>query len=361
MMSHFKKVSISKLRIESHYDYKCKEKLIDVSDDQAGLEISIDEINQIRTLSTLEPIKSIFEENYTLCNLLNISPSDTVRWDLLIGKHKCQDYTRSLLKEISFAKEFLTSYHFSVLEKRKSLYQNLVQIADKEGILLEVPIYNHSSVSGRTSIKKGFNFLTSSKDFRASCKSTTPGNVLVSIDFKSCEPNLYLRALGKDVENPDVYAHLVDVLDIKIQNREKLKRGILSVLYGASDDTAIRILGGDSSVLKKIKEFFKVEETTKSLTQEYIDQGYIFNMYGRPIFSKRSIINKWIQSSAVDFCSLAFLNMAKTHSLDVTYLVHDEMVVDCSKEKYNVLKSINSITDPMTNISLPVEVTLLSR
>ena len=84
-------------------------------------------------------------------------------------------------------------------------------------------------------------------------------------------------------------------------------------------------------------------------------------MYGRPIFSDKSILNKWIQSSAVDFCSLAFLNFVKKNNLKVAYLVHDEMVVGCSQEEYDKIRNVKELTDPITNISLPVEISITNR
>ena len=149
-------------------------------------------------------------------------------------------------------------------------------------------------------------------------------------------------------------------LDIRVEGREKLKRGILSVLYGASDDTASRILGGDKTTLNKIKEFFEIEKWTRELQKEFDEKKCIFNMYGRPIFSDKSILNKWIQSSAVDFCSLAFLNLVEEHDLKVAYLVHDDMVIDCKPLVFEKIKNIKQIKEPRSNISLPVEVTLLS-
>ena len=150
-------------------------------------------------------------------------------------------------------------------------------------------------------------------------------------------------------------------LNINAESREKLKRGILSVLYGASDDTASRILGGDKKALSDIKKFFMVSENTEILKNEFVEKNFILNMYGRPIFSDKSILNKWIQSSAVDFCSLAFLEFVRENNLKVAYLVHDEMVVDCTADDYKKIRNIKEITDPVTNISLPVEITIANR
>ena len=358
MLAKYEKINISNLTVNKEFDFNSTSKVIKLSD--SGRDLSLRDLNKVRELSQLNNIESIHEVNHDICNILNINKDDRVKWLHLIGKDKCKEYTSNLLKEIKFSKDILTSYHTDVFKERKKLYKNLVEITDKDGNVLEKPKYDHSGVSGRTSIKSGFNFLTSSKEFRNSCKSQTKNNVLVSIDFKACEPNLYLRAIGKNIKNSDVYNHLMQELDIRVEGREKLKRGILSVLYGASDDTASRILGGDKTTLNKIKEFFEIEKWTRELQKEFNEKKFIFNMYGRPIFSDKSILNKWIQSSAVDFCSLAFLNLVEEHNLKVAYLVHDDMVIDCEHSVFEKIKDIKQIKEPRSNISLPVEITLLS-
>ena len=361
MLSSYEKISISKLLINFEFDFKSKNKLICVSKNQnAKLNTSIRDINYFRYISDIEKIKSIYDKNSKICETLNIKKSDAVNWELLLGRKKCKDYVKTLLDDIDNSKKFITSYHTKVLPERISLYENLTKILDFGGNEIAIPKYNHSGVSGRTSIKSGFNFLTSTKEFRSSCKSSKENHMLVSIDFKACEPNLYLRAIGKEIESPDVYNYLMSELSINVDSREKLKRGILSVLYGASDDTAGRILGGDHKTLKSIKEFFMIEKSTNLLKKEFKENGFIFNMYGRPIFSDRSILNKWIQSSAVDFCSLAFLNLVKINNLNVAYIVHDDMVIDCDKATYDKIKNIKSLVDPHTKISLPVEITAFS-
>lgn len=358
MINVYKNISVSKLKINSEFDYSSREKVITLNN--SGINISVRDLNIVRELSQLDPIKSLKEVNYKLSDTLNINSSDRVKWKYLIGEKSCRRYTQALLQDINFSKSILTTYHTDVLKVRKKLYRDLVEIVDDSGKVLERPVYDHSGVSGRTSIKSGFNFLTSSKEFRKSCKSQTENNFLVSIDFKACEPNLYLRAIGKNIKNSDVYNHLMKELDIRVEGREKLKRGILSVLYGASDDTASRILGGDKTTLNKIKEFFEIEKWARELQKEFDEKKCIFNMYGRPIFSDKSILNKWIQSSAVDFCSLAFLNLVEEHDLKVAYLVHDDMVIDCEPSVFEKIKELKQIKEPRSNISLPVEVTLLS-
>lgn len=359
MLYNFKKVNISSLLIEPEFDYQSREKKVKLSEE--GTNFSVRELNELRELSEVDHIKNLFEVNAKICNGLNLNFSDQVRWDYLIGKENCKSYTDELLREINFTRQFITTYHTEVLPQRKAIYLNLSKILDSEDNELEIPVYDHSGVSGRTSITSGFNFLTSSKDFRKSCKSSHKENKLISIDFKACEPNLYLRAIGKNIKNPDVYDYLMTELNIKVESRESLKRGILAVLYGASDDTTGRILGGDRKILDKIKSFFEIEEKTAQLQKEFDEQKFIFNMYGRPIFSDKSILNKWIQSSAVDFCSLAFKDFVESKRLKVAYLVHDDMVLDCTPSEYEEVKEYKMLEDSWTKISLPIVITNLSQ
>ncbi len=357
MLSCYKKVEVSNLLINSEFNFNSRNKFISMS--KNGDNFSLREINNFRQLSDLEEIKSIYDLNYNFCDTLNIKKSDDINWAILLGRRRCKLFTKNLIEEINFSTNFITTYHTQTLPLRKSLYENLSQILDPEGKEIEVPTYNHKSVSGRTSITSGFNFLTSSKEFRSRCSSKKRDNILVSIDFKACEPNLYLRSIGKSIDSPDVYSYLMEELSIKIGDREKLKRGILSVLYGASDSTASRILGGNKETLDQIKKFFMISENTQKLNNFFENNKCIFNAYGRPIFSDKSILNKWIQSSAVDFCSMAFLTFAQERNLSVAYLVHDEMVVDCSKQDFENFKDTRELFDPVTKISMPIEITVL--
>jgi len=358
MLSSYEKISISKLLINHEFDFKSKNKIVNMS--PQGVTLSIRDLNYFRQISDIDSIKSIYDKNIEVCDTLNIEKIDKVNWELLLGKKYCKTFIKNLLSDIDITSNYITTYHTEILPLRASLYENLSKIIDKNEKEIDIPVYSHASVSGRTTIKKGFNFLTSTKAFRSSCKSLKKENLLVSIDFKACEPNLYLRSIGKEIKNPDVYNYLMNELSINIQDRGKLKRGILSVLYGASDDTAGRILGGEKKTLSAIKDFFMIEKTSEILRKEFDEKGFIYNMYGRPIFSNRSILNKWIQSSAVDFCSLAFLDFVKAHELEVAYLVHDDMVIDCSRAKYEKIKNTKSLVDPVTKISMPVEITALS-
>lgn len=353
----YTKQPIGTLKIPCSYSRSGKDRLVNMSNSSNSF--CIDKINDFRKLSNLDSIKNYREYFYNFSKDLNIN-NESVRWDLLLGKTKCDQYDSEFLKNLKYSLDNITSYHTEIFPKRKILYENLTQILDNNNNPIEIPSYSHSSVSGRTTIKKGHNFLTSKKEFRKNCKSKNKDNILVSIDFRACEPNLYLRALGNNISEPDIYEFLSSSLGIEVKDRSTLKRGILSVLYGASDSTSNKLLGSNKKNLDKIKNFFRIEEVEKELRSEFEKSGAIYNLYGRPVCSDKSILNKWIQSSAVDFCSLAFLNFVEEFNLNVCYLVHDDMVIDISKKEYEKIKDTKELSDPYSKLSLPVEVTVLS-
>jgi hypothetical protein len=357
LQKNFIKKSIGTLKITPEYVRSGKTKLVKITD--SSNDVSIEDLNSYRKLSNLAEIKSFKENFYSFSEELNIK-NDCVRWDLLLGNSLCKDHEAKILRDIKYSIDKFTSYHTDILERRKILYENLIQISGPDGSDLEIPIYSHNGVTGRTTIKKGYNFLTSKKDFRKGCKSNKKNKFLVSVDFKACEPNLYLRAIGKNISNPDIYEFLSSELGLETKDRSTLKRGILSVLYGASDSTSSKILGSKRDSLRKIKEFFRIEETTAYLKEEFKRSNTIYNLYGRPIHSDKSILNKWIQSSAVDFCSLAFLNFVEEFNLSACYLVHDDMVIEADKDQYNKIKNKKDLFEPKSNLSLPVEITVLS-
>jgi len=198
--------------------------------------------------------------------------------------------------------------------------------------------------------------LTCSKRERAGMKSKNKDYNLIEIDFKSCEPSLYLRSMGIDFGHDDVYKFLSEELKLAVKDRQTLKRGILSVLYGASNSTSQKLLGGKSADLNKIKTFFQLEEFESSLKKEFKENGCIYNMYGRPVYSDKSLINKWIQSSAVDFCNLAFLEFVNNNNVNACYTVHDSITVECHKDDCLAMKGTKTMIESSSGIELPVDV-----
>jgi len=331
---------------------------IDISDD-GDAQVDMHTMNMLRSVSKLDKIKTCSEYFEPMTSHLNIRENDSVRWDLLAGKESSKEYFEYLKKHLQYSQNLLTSYYGGLYQKRVKAYQELSPVR-LDDIILEVPSYNHASVTGRTSITSGFNFLTLPKEKRKRLKAVDPECVLAEIDLKSCEPNFYLKAIGQKVSCDDVYVDIANQLGLKINDRARFKRGILSVMYGAKDTTSKNMLKCSFSDLRKIKEYFQIEAFKSYLETEFEKHGMIHNYYGRPICFDNSLVNYWIQSSSVDYCSLAFANLIRELNLDPCFFIHDSMTVSVKKEDIESVISIGHVHDDYSNITIPVEVCLAS-
>tara|TARA_B100000700_G_scaffold290512_1_gene348630 strand:+ start:1192 stop:2271 length:1080 start_codon:yes stop_codon:yes gene_type:complete len=354
MQKAYEHVSVKEIKINEAYtgNGTCKV----VNHGKEGIKVDIELINSFRKISKIDKIRTYSEHFHDFANHLNIDKRDSVRWDLLLNERRQREYVATFLSELRKSIAHLTTYHFHAYPRRLTLYENLVQVVNKSGDIVELPTYIHESLTGRTSIREGFNFLTCTKATRESLRSQNKDRSLIEIDFRSCEPSLYLKARGIEVGTDDVYTFLAAKLNLTVKDRSILKRGILSVLYGANSSTSQKLLGGSSSDLRKIKEFFEVEDFENALRAEFKEHGCIFNLYGRPVYSDKSLINKWIQSSAVDFCNLAFLDFVLDTNVKPCFTVHDSITVECDNKDLGKISSMTTLTESMTNISLPVDI-----
>ena len=112
--------------------------------------------------------------------------------------------------------------------------------------------------------------------------------------------------------------------------------------------------------LDKIKEYFEVSKFKKFLEDKFSNHGFIYNYYGRPICYNHSLVNYWIQSSAVDYCSFAFANLIKDYNLNPCFFVHDSMTCAVRKDLLENVINIKNVFDAYSNISIPVEICVLS-
>jgi hypothetical protein len=348
----------NKIKVNAHYVPTGVDVDIAVNP-KSDQEVSISEINTVREISKLEKIKTCSEYFASISSHLNVRDNDIIRWDLIAGKEKSKEYFEYIKRQLQYSQNLFTSYYYGLYQERVLLYKDLSSVLLNDKVL-EAPTYNHASVTGRTSITSGTNFLTMSKDKRRMLRSVKKDHTLVEIDLKSCEPNFYLKALGRTVACSDVYQDVADKLGLKINDRARFKRGILSVLYGAKDSTSKNMLKCTFTDLKKIKEYFQIDSFKSYLEDEFKKNGVIYNYYGRPICFDNSLVNYWIQSSSVDFCSFAFAGLIKDFNLDPCFFVHDSMTISVHNNDIDKIKELNHVYDKHSNMTIPVEVSVPS-
>ena len=307
---------------------------------ESSLKVNVETLSSIRILSNLEKIKTIHEYYPELFNVLNLTGS--VSYVDLLGEKKSIEYFEYLKDQIKETSKFITNYHTQLIKDRIACYKNL-EYVELDGEVLEKPSYNHSGVTGRTSITKGFNFLTLKKDKRRNIKPVNKNMCLVEVDFKSCEPFFFLKSRNFKINSNDVYSWLCSKYDIKINNREYVKRGILSMIYGANENTISKIMKIPRLKVVEIKRDLGIDDLKINLQSDYDNHGFFLNYYGRPITSDNNLANYYIQSSAVDFCSLAFHQFCSQNNVKPSYFIHDSMTFQCKREDLSKILKIKKL------------------
>ena len=319
----------------------------------AEIKININSLNKIRSICKKDEIKSLASFYSQVLEPLNAKEVD---WKHFLSKKQKKSYLDYLKNELSnHNNSFITRYFFETFPKRLQLFKKLDSLFFNDE-WQEIPKYKHDSVTGRLSIKEGINYLTMKKTDRKLLKPNFD-NVLLEIDFKSCEPYFYLMTMGLiDEDVKDVYQHVKDVLEINPDiSRAKFKQAVISCLYGASSSTIKKLSGLSSGEIESLKYYLSFNELTEKLKAEFQEKGFIENYFGRPIFSDSNVVNYYIQSSAVDFCCLSFLNFLNDNKLIRGHaVIHDALLFSCDNEHVTEIKK--TIKLGIEGIQIPVEI-----
>lgn len=305
--------------------------------------LSLNEINEINRLLNLKQIKNKKQYFDKLLTSLNASKQDANR---LINVKNKNIYLKYLKEEIEKSKNYITRYFFETLPLRLELFEKIITLEN-----CKPTIYDHNTTTGRLKVIGGTNFLTMKSEDRNRLKHKDDKKIIQEIDFKSCEPNFYLKSKGIEFKGTDVYNFLMKKLNIECE-RSSFKRGVLSIIYGANEITVSKISKIPVKKIKEIKQIFDIDNFSNSLEKEYKEKGYIENYYGRPLFSKNNLVNHWIQSSAADYCCLAFREyLNKNTSIELHGVIHDAIIVS----DYQKI-DINTIKESISNIEIPVSI-----
>jgi len=276
------------------------------------------------------PVSQKYKKLLTSLNSKNLNVAS------LIGSRKIKESTQDFKKLLS---RDISDYYFKVLRSRYALTESLSSAN-----------YDHTTtLTGRMKITGGENYLTMKKSERLTLKKN-PDNFLIEIDVKSCEPAL-LNALLYGKTEGDIYALFCE----EGIPRAKVKIAVISSLYGSKIDRVCSLSGLTKSTIKKIHKHFQIDKITKDLQDTFQKDGYFRNLYGRPIYEINSPINYWLQSSAADYCCLAFKSLIDTNSLTLRAVIHDAIIIEVPPEKHEEVKQIRSVVDPITGIKLLVD------
>lgn len=315
--------------------------------------INVLSLNKIRKICQKDLIKDLASFYADIIEPLNLK---SVNWEHFLTAKQKKKYLTYLKEQLAADNNsFVTEYFFNTFPLRLMLFKRLDNLFF-DGEWQEVPKYKHDSVTGRLSIKEGINYLTMKKTDRKLLKPNFE-KVLLEVDFKSCEPYFYLITSGLiDESVTDVYQHVKDVLEISPSiSRAKFKQSVISCLYGASSSTIKKLSGLSSGEIEALKDYLSFNELTEKLKTEFQEKGFIENYFGRPIFSDSNVVNYYIQSSAVDFCCLSFLEFLNNNkSLSGHAVIHDALLFSCEKDQIEKIKNIKKLG--IKGIQIPVEI-----
>jgi hypothetical protein len=243
----------------------------------------------------------------------------------------------NILKELSASSENATLRHYS-----RSL----------SGSISEAPVYNRvKTKTGRLTIKRGPPILTLPKTTRSAYTSQFVDGMIVEIDFTSLEPRCASNLAGNDFTDHDLYSYLQKTLNIPAE-RDSIKELVISLLYGAGDSRARKILQKGaidkniSNIFQAVKNFFNLDKMKNELLLE-AKSGQISNFFGRPILvdslQPGVLVNNFIQSSAVDLALLGFgelVDKFDTRKAKPLFIIHDALIIDTTKEYISEIKSL---------------------
>lgn len=183
------------------------------------------------------------------------------------------------------------------------------------------------------------------------CFMPTPGNILVSLDYKQQEYRLMLayakhhHLIREVMGGKDVHQATADLVGIK---RTPAKTLNFAILYGAGEEKIAMMLGCTRAEARALKEKYfsglpEVEQLIFNVIQRGKAVGYVYNWLGRKLHINHrdfayKLPNHLIQGGGADICKRAMVSCdALLSSLGVdsklVLQVHDALVFDMPPEE----------------------------
>ena len=315
-------------------------------------------LNYLLSLENIDKISNLDLKYKKMLNIINFN-SDNLGF--LLGKNKIKEILEEIKEKINLFKSRFNLKYEDVFNIRQNLISKIScsYINDSN---YDLPTYdNYSSVTGRTKITSGYNFLVMKKSDRKNITSRYKNGRIYEIDIVSLEPRIACKIIRNE-EYKDIYAHLSQNILAGKYDRKNVKLGLISTLYGAKTETVKKLSGLNKISVEKIREWFCVNDLNAQLKKEYDDNQKITNYYGRNIYSSHAHINHFIQSSSVDSAMIGFDNFIndQTEGVDLIAIIHDAIILDVHPDKFEIIENTYSVNDHIMNINLPVKVERLS-
>lgn len=240
---------------------------------------------------------------------------------------------------------------------------------DEDGFTSPVVYSRCDTKTGRLKVVEGPNILTLPKEQRNVLSSRFGMNGKVwSLDYSSLEPRVLLsvrdflasqspltgsppQTLVSKTES-DVYTSFLTRFQITTITRAQVKEVVLSLIYGAGQDTIMEKLQGvkdPRGFIDAVNDFFGLDLVRQRLVEEWEANGrqYITTLYGRKLDTSDAkpymLLNYLIQSMAVEVALYGFLNILRaitTPLIVPLFIQHDALIVDAHKDAFPMLESL---------------------
>jgi hypothetical protein len=217
-----------------------------------------------------------------------------------------------------------------------------------------------SNITGRFKTVSGPMLLHLPKVYRSIVKSRFNNGRIYSLDYKSLEPRVLLAVNGtQPVIEQDIYETIKRSLFIEHKDisRDVIKKIVLSELYGAGIDSLHQRLPNVENletIVEQINEYFGLHKLYSCLLNEWKanNHKFITNFYGRRVKTEttHTLINHYIQSTAVDVAMLGFKNILdyvneldKLDDVVPLFILHDALILDVNENSFNLINGLCKI------------------
>jgi hypothetical protein len=319
-----------------------------------------------------------------------VAPPDvTIPWSQVLPQEVYRKYLNKLVSLRGEYDESALSYYSSVWVRGSELLRRM-RPAKTDGMLVDsivnesvhnssvvstfrprgggyAPVVSYDrfgTVTGRLVVSSGPNILLLKKEHRNMLRPSTPGGMIVSMDFSSLEARILLYESGGRCDSSDLYTDIADRLGGIPRN--VVKGAILAELYGSSKYSLALSLGlSDSALEDFIKRIGEVIDTRKLLSRlkaQFTSVGHITNKYGRRLEVSRPqdniFINYYAQSTGVDVSLMGFnevLNALGPEGIRPLFVLHDALILDVREDRINDVFSVKDVSVPGFEPKFPLK------
>ena len=217
-----------------------------------------------------------------------------------------------------------------------------------EGNRASKVVYDQAgTATGRLTVKQGPRILTLPSRYRDIIKADH-GCEIVQIDLVSAEPRTALYVAGKQAAG-DVYSSISKDLGLDVE-RDVVKVASLSALYGAGSSSLSNLLGSKvlaKRVIERLRDHFGVRRVESQLLSDMKSNGYITNLFGRKMMTRRDEVQKlyshFMQSTTSDAAITMFSNacyemLKEDEMFKPYYVIHDALVCQLTSSKRKCLE-----------------------